>query len=258
MKSLRKTKVSSKKNKTLQKKHGVYKKIILKLSGEMLGSKGRLFDPPAIGSIVDQIIAAQRTGTKVGVVIGAGNIVRGRDTEWLDAVDADLCGMMGTVINGIVLSSTLRVKGIGSRLISGMEISSVVQRSNKFRDKEFFDAGGILIFVGGTGNPLFTTDTAAALRAVEYGADIIIKATKVEGVYSADPVTHKGAKFYRRLTYDQAIEQRLNIMDTAAFAICRDARIPICVYNVKKYALRDVIMGRPIGTLITQGGTSDR
>lgn len=258
MKSLRKAKITSKKKKVLRKKPAVYKKIILKLSGEMLGSKGRLFDPPAIGYIVDQITAAQSAGTKIGVVIGAGNIVRGRDTEWLDAVDADLCGMMGTVINGIVLSSSLRTKGINSRLVSGMEINSVVARSNKFRDNEFFDAGDILIFVGGTGNPLFTTDTAAALRAVEYDADIIIKATKVEGVFSEDPMTNKRAKFYARLTYDQAIEQHLSIMDTAAFAICREARIPICVYDFKKYALRDVVMGKPIGTLITQGGQRDR
>jgi uridylate kinase len=231
MKNPRKAKITSYKKKSTHKKNSVYKKIILKLSGEMLGTKGRLFDPAAIDYIVDQIAAAHRVGTKIGVVVGAGNIVRGRDTEWLDAVDADLCGMMGTVINGIVLSSFLQKNGIGSRLASGMEISSVVQRSNKFRDREFLEAGGILIFVGGTGNPLFTTDTAAALRAVEYGADIIIKATKVEGVFSADPLTHKKAQFYKHLTYDQAIEQHLTVMDTAAFTICRDAEIPICVYR---------------------------
>jgi uridylate kinase len=258
MKSLRKANITSHKKKTHRKKTKVYKKIILKLSGEMLGSKGRLFDPAAIAYITDQLAAAHRAGTKIGVVVGAGNIVRGRDTEWLDTIDADLCGMMGTVINGIVLSSYLQKKGINSRLASGMEISSVVQRSNKFRDREFLDTGGILIFVAGTGNPLFTTDTAAALRAVEYGADVIIKATKVDGVYSADPMIHKKATFYPRLTYDQAIDQHLTVMDMAAFTICRDARIPICVYNLKKNALRDVVRGKSIGTLITQGGTCDR
>lgn len=258
MKSRRKAKGTSRQKKHRSKKTAIYKKVILKLSGELLGGKGRLFDPAAIAYIVDQITATHDTGTKIGVVVGAGNIVRGRDTAWLDPVDADLCGMMGTVINGIVLSSHLQKKGIKTRLVSGMEISSVVQRSNKFNDRDFLDSGGILIFVGGTGNPLFTTDTAAALRAVEYGADIIIKATKVEGVYSADPMTHTQARFYEHLTYDQVIEQRLHVMDMAAYTICRDAHIPICVYNLKKYALRDVIRGGSIGTLITQGGKCDR
>jgi len=230
-----------------------YRRLILKISGEMFGTKRTLFDRKSIDYIVEQIITAKRLGTRIGVVIGGGNIMRGRETHWLNKVDADICGMMATVINGIVIHAQLQKKGITAKLSSGIDISGIVNRSNKFEDIKFYDAGGILIFLGGTGNPVFTTDTAAALRAVEFGADVLIKATNVEGVYSSDPKKNRQAKLYKKLTFDQAIAQNLTIMDLAAFNICKDSHIPICVYALMKHPLRNIIEGSDVGTLITKG-----
>lgn len=230
-----------------------YHRLILKISGEMFGTKRAFFDRKSIDYIVDQITTAKRMGTRIGVVIGGGNIMRGRETHWVNKVDADMCGMMATVINGIIIHSQLQKRSIPAKLSSGMDISGIVNRSNKFEDISFYDAGGLLIFLGGTGNPLFTTDTAAALRAVEFGADILIKATNVEGVYSSDPKKNHQAKLYKKLTFDEAITQNLTIMDLAAFKICKDSNIPICVYELMKYPLSNIIEGSHVGTLISKG-----
>ncbi len=228
-----------------------YHRLILKISGEMLATKGKLFDKSSIEYIVEQIIAANRLGARIGVVIGGGNVIRGREAGWLNKVDADICGMMATVINGIIIHSQLQESSISARLSSGIDISGIVKRSNKFEDFKSYDAGDLLIFLGGTGNPLFTTDTAAALRAAEFRADILIKATNVEGVYSSDPKKNHGATLYKKLTFDEAITENLKIMDLAAFNICRESNIPICVYNLMKYPLKKILEGSDIGTLIT-------
>lgn len=230
-----------------------YKRLILKISGEILGADKNLFRQQSFDHITKQIIDASRLGAKIGVVIGGGNIIRGREAGWLDKIDADVCGMLATIINGIVIHSQLRKLGVSAKLSSGLEVRGVVNRCNKFEDLDFYDSGGVLVFVGGTGNPLFTTDTAAALRAAEFKADILVKATKVEGVYSADPEKNSKAEFYKRLTFQKAIAEKLGIMDLAAFNICRETNIPISVYNLMKYPLSKVIKGEDIGTLITNG-----
>jgi uridylate kinase len=230
-----------------------YNRIILKLSGEFFGNDDKTFNEPAINYAVEQILQAKNMGTKIGVVVGGGNIMRGRDAAWLDTIDADLCGMVGTVINGVVLHSLLESKGQRVKLSSGLVVEGIAEKFSKSTDLEFFDSGGIVIFVGGTGNPLFTTDTAAALRAAEFRVDMLIKGTKVAGVYSADPMTNKSATFYKEISYEQVIKKHLKVMDLAAFNICRDAGIPIYVYNFFEHDLRGVLSGRKIGTIISGG-----
>jgi len=247
--------ISHKKNSVGSKSPEIkYKRIILKISGEVLGRRNDPFDLKAIEYIVQQLITVHLLGVKIGVMVGGGNVIRGRSTSWLNRVDADLCGMIGTIINGVVIYSHLKKNNIDARLSSGIEISGIVKRSNKFEDLNLYDSGCILIFVGGTGNPLFTTDTAAALRTVELNADILIKGTKVEGVYSADPKINRKAKFYSKLKFDEAIKKNLMVMDLAAFNICKEANIPICVYNLMKYPLHRIIRGDAIGTLVIHGG----
>jgi len=231
-----------------------FNRIILKISGEVLGTGKEIFNLKSLDHIIKQIAEANRLGVKIGVVIGGGNLIRGREVQWLNKVDADICGMLSTVMNGIVIYSQLRKNDIPAELSSGIEVAGVVKRCNKFRDLWFYESGTVLIFVGGTGNPLFTTDTAAALRAVEFCAEIVIKATKVEGVYSADPKKYRTAKFYKKLTFNEAIEKQLAVMDLAAFNICRDSNIPINVYDFNKYPLCSILQGKDIGTLITNGG----
>jgi len=228
-----------------------YKRLIFKISGEILGSQTQIFKPKSIEYITRQIFSIHSLGIKFGIVIGGGNIIRGREIDAFDKINADLCGMIGTMINGIVISSYLKKKNVNVSILSSIEVNGIFRKFNKFEDLKNYESGDILVFVGGTGNPLFTTDTAAALRAVELGADIFIKGTKVDGVYSADPITHSDAKFYQRLDYDEAITKNLAVMDLTAFNICKEAKIPICVYNVMKYPLEKIILGEEIGTLIT-------
>jgi uridylate kinase len=233
-----------------------YRKIILKLSGEFLGSRDETFDQTAIRYVVKQIVSAKKLGVRIGVVVGAGNIIRGRDVSWPNKIDADMCGMMATVINGILLLSTLNETEHEVKLSSALAVDGIAERFTKFADLEFYNSGGIVIFAGGTGNPLFTTDTAAALRAAQFGADVLIKGTKVAGVYSSDPQKNKQATLYKKLTYDRAIEENLEVMDLAAFNICRAAEIPICVYDFTQHQLTDVIAGETPGTIIS-GGRDD-
>jgi uridylate kinase len=231
-----------------------YQRLILKISGEMLGRGTDLYHRPAIDHVVRQIVSVHRAGIRIGVVVGGGNIIRGKTTVWLDRVSADLCGMTATVINGIVLQDLLSARGIKTRLSGGFGIRGLVEPFRPVEDRSFYDAGGVLIFVAGTGNPLFTTDTAAALRAVEMKAELLIKATKVEGVYSADPEKDKRAVIFSHLDYETAIRKNLKIMDLAAFGICQESRIPICVYNLSSHALLDIVKGKRIGTIVRKGG----
>jgi len=231
-----------------------FQRLILKISGEMLGQGSEQFHQPAINYVARQIADVHRAGVRIGVVVGGGNIIRGKTSDWLDRVSADLCGMTATVINGIVLQNFLSAIGIKTRLSGGFEIRGLVDYFNPVKDRAFYDEGGVLIFVAGTGNPLFTTDTAAALRAVEMKADLLVKATKVAGVYSADPRKNKRAVFFPELDYETAIRKNLKIMDRAAFSICQEISIPICVYNLTGYRLLDILKGKRIGTLVRKGG----
>jgi len=230
-----------------------HRRIVLKLSGEFIGGRSRIIDRTAIDHTVDQIIQTQKLGVRIGIVIGAGNIIRGRDAEWMDKIDADLCGMVGTVINGIALHSMLKEKKQKVKLSSAIALGGIADSFDRFADLEFYDSGGILIFIAGTGNPLFTTDTAAALRAVQLHADVLIKGTTVAGVYSSDPKKNKRAAFYTKLTYDQVIDKRLAVMDLAAFNICREAAIPIHVYDFMQHSLFDIVSGKTAGTVISGG-----
>ena len=230
-----------------------YQRVLLKISGEILGSDKKLFNQNAFDYITRQISEVSHLGVKVSIVIGGGNIIRGRDIGWFNNIDADMCGMLATIINGLIIQSQLQDSGINSRLSSGLEVRGIVERSNKFEDIDFFNSGGVIVYVGGTGNPLFTTDTAAALRAAELNADILVKATKVDGVYSSDPAKDSTVELYRTLTFQKAIDENLGIMDLAAFNICRRTNIPIYVYNFMKYSLSTVIKGEQIGTLVTNG-----
>ncbi|MCK4941678.1 UMP kinase [candidate division WOR-3 bacterium] len=236
--------------------HLKYRRIILKLSGEFFGNKIKTFDQAAINYTMGQIVSAREAGARIGIVVGAGNIIRGRDAGWMNKIDADMCGMVATVINSTLLYSALSKTDHDVRLSSALAVDGVAQRFNKFDDLEFYNSGGILIFAGGTGNPLFTTDTAAAVRAAEMCADVLIKGTKVAGVYSADPHKNKRATFYRELSYDQAIKKNLGVMDMAAFNLCREANIPIYVYNFSQHQLSDIITGKIVGTIIS-GGCDD-
>jgi len=231
-----------------------YQRLILKISGEMLGRGADQFHRPAIDHVVRQIASVQRAGIRIGIVVGGGNIVRGRAAGWLNRIPADYCGMTATVINGIVLQDLLDALGIKTRLSGGFGIRGLVEPFHPVEDRAFYDAGGVLIFVAGTGNPLFTTDTAAALRAVEMKAELLVKATKVEGVYSADPEKDKRAVLFSELDYETAIRKNLKIMDLAAFGICQESLIPICVYSLSKHALLDIVRGKRIGTIVRKGG----
>ncbi|MEO0184917.1 MAG: UMP kinase [candidate division WOR-3 bacterium] len=227
-----------------------YKRILLKISGEILGKDNEVLTPAVLDYITRQIVSVYSLGVKVAVVIGGGNIIRGKEVSWLNPVDADLCGMVATVINGMALYSYLKKKIDNVYLRSSFEVTGFVESFHKIEDQTIYNQGGVIILVGGTGNPLFTTDTAAALRAVELSAELLIKGTKVEGVYSADPKKDRKAKFYRRITYEQAIDKNLKVMDITAFRICREAKIPICVYNLMKHPLKKIVLGEEVGTFV--------
>lgn len=216
----------------------------------MLGAGRAPFATGTLNYVARQVRDAAAAGARVGIVVGGGNIMRGRTAVWLDRIAADFCGMTATVINGIILRQFLAAAGLDVRLSGGLQINGLVDQCHEARDRRFFDGGGVPVFVGGTGNPLFTTDTAAALRAAQMRADLLIKGTKVAGVYSADPLRVPNARRYRTLSYDEAIRRGLGVMDQAAFGICREARIPICVYDFMKHRLVEVIAGAAIGTLV--------
>ncbi|MEO0156565.1 MAG: UMP kinase [candidate division WOR-3 bacterium] len=227
-----------------------YKKILLKISGEILGQNDEVLTPSILNYIAEQILSVYKLGVKTAVVVGGGNIIRGKEISWLNPVEADLCGMVATVINGMALYSILKKTIDNVYLRSSFEVTGFVESFHKIEDQTIYNQGGVIILVGGTGNPLFTTDTAAALRAVEFSSEILIKGTKVDGVYSADPKKNKNAKFYRKLRFQQAIEKNLNVIDITAFRICKDAGIPIYVYNLIKYPLKKILYGEAVGTLV--------
>ncbi len=236
-----------------------YRKVLLKVSGESLAQVGALgIDPEALNLLAHEIIAAVETGTAVAVVIGGGNIVRGAalaKAGLIPQASADYMGMLGTIINGIALKETLDKLGQPTRLLSALNITSVAEPFIRGRALRHMEKGRVIILGGGTGNPFCTTDTAAALRATELECDIILKATKVDGVYSSDPKTDPKAKRYERLTFDEAIAAHLKIMDLTAFSMCMEQNLPIVVFDFKvRGNIKAVVEGRPIGTMITSRG----
>ena len=228
-----------------------YKRAIIKLSGELLGGEG-VFNDLSIRTIGEQLIAAQDRGFEIGVVLGAGNICRGVELIKLgiDQVDADQMGMLATSINGIALASVIRGLGGRVQIIGSYQIPGVVLGFKRDEALKALSNGDILIFTGGTGNPLFTTDTAAVIRAVELKANIVLKGTKVDGVYSADPLKNDDAHLYDKISFKEAVDKRLQVIDITALAILEQSKIPLVVFNGYKKVINDILKGERVGTLV--------
>lgn len=231
-----------------------YKRILLKLSGEaLMGEDPYGINRQSIGEIVAEIAQVGRMGVEIGVVIGGGNIFRGvaPGASGMDRATADYMGMLATVMNALALQDAMRHAGVTSRVQSALNIEQIVEPYIRGKAIRYLEEGKIVIFAAGTGNPFFTTDTAAALRGSEVGAEIVLKATKVDGVYTADPMTDRSAKRYGRISFDEAISRNLKVMDATALTLCRDQKLPINVFSIfKKDALRRVVIGEDEGTLV--------
>jgi uridylate kinase len=231
-----------------------YHRILLKLSGEaLMGAADYGIDPEVIGRLANEIIAVQRAGSEVGVVIGGGNIFRGAGlaAAGMDRVTGDHMGMLATVMNALAMQDAIEKRGGFARVMSAIPIHDVAEDYIRRRAIRHIEKGRIVLFAAGIGNPFFTTDSAAALRAVELGADLLLKATKVDGVYTADPARHADATRYESLSYDEVIEHRLEVMDTAAIALCRDHSMPLRIYDMTVAGnLMRIMQGESIGTLV--------
>lgn len=232
-----------------------YQRILLKLSGEaLLGKEDYGIDPNIIHRIAVEIREVTRQGIQVAVVIGGGNIFRGAGLarSGIDRVTGDHMGMLATVMNSLALQDALERVGATARVMSAVSVHDVCEDYIRRRAIRHLEKGRVVICAGGTGNPFFTTDTAAALRAIEIGADILLKATKVDGVYAADPAKEPQAELYERLGYDRVIESKLGVMDANAIVLCRDQRMPIRVFNVfDEGTLVRIVKGEAIGTLVS-------
>lgn len=233
-----------------------YRRILLKLSGEALMGNGDYgIDPGIIKGLAHEIIAVQQAGAEVGVVIGGGNIFRGAGLAagGMDRVTGDHMGMLATVINALAMQDALEKHGVNARVMSAIKINQICEDYIRRRAVRHLEKGRIAIFAAGTGNPFFTTDSAAALRATEINAELLLKATKVDGIYDSDPKKNPAAKRFQRLTYDDVLQRNLQVMDTAAFALCRENDIPLRIYDMGNAgALMRILQGEDIGTLVTR------
>jgi uridylate kinase len=236
-------------------KKPIYKRIVLKLSGEALeGDRGFGIDPQMISSIAQQIKDVRALGVDIVCIIGGGNFFRGVEGEknGIDRATADYIGMLATVMNGLVMSDALEKVGVQTRVQSALEIKALCEPYIRRRAMRHLEKGRVVIFAAGTGNPFFTTDTAAALRAVEMDADVILKATKVDGVYDKDPLKHKDAKKFTKLSYLNVIKKQLRVMDTTATSLCMENQLPIVIFNLNQPGnIRRVVMGEKIGTVVS-------
>lgn len=231
-----------------------YKRILLKLSGEaLMGDDAFGINEDVVTRIVQEVAEVVAQGVQVGIVIGGGNIFRGMKgaATGMDRATADYMGMLATVMNAMALADAMRRASVEARVQSALRIDQVVEPYIRGRAIRHLEEGRVVIFAAGTGNPFFTTDTAAALRGAEIGAQIVLKATKVDGVYTSDPQKDPDAKRYHRISFDEAIGRNLAVLDATAFALCRDQRLPINVFSIlKPGALKRVIMGEDEGTLV--------
>jgi uridylate kinase len=236
------------------KKNVVYKKILLKISGEaLLGKQSSGVDPDVADYIADEIKSLSGFHVQLGIVIGGGNIFRGIEAsaKGMDRTTADYMGMLATVINSLALQSALEKRGLPTRVQSSIEMREIAEPFIQRRAIRHLEKGRIVVFAGGTGNPYFSTDTAAALRAVEMRADIIMKATKVDGVYNADPVKDKTAVMFKKISYIDVLTRNLKVMDATAISLCRDNLLPIIIFNLqKKGNIRRAVCGQKIGTYV--------
>jgi len=236
------------------KRAAVYKRILLKVSGEgLLGSAGYGIDPVIIKRIADEIDEVIELGVQVGLVLGGGNIFRGAGLAeaGMDRVTGDHMGMLATVINALALQDALEQNGTNARVMSALQIHDVCEDYIRRRAISHLEKGRVVIFAAGTGNPFFTTDTAASLRAIEIGADLLIKATKVDGIYSADPAIDSEAIRYSELTFDYVLMEKLNVMDATAIVMCRDNNLPLVVFNLNNQGdLVRLVCGDELGTSV--------
>ena len=232
-----------------------YSRILLKLSGEALqGRQGYGIDNKILDQIASEISEVSKLGVQVSIVIGGGNIYRGVSAaaEGMDRTTADYMGMLATAINSIALQHFLEKNNQVTRVQSALELNRVAEPYIQRRAMRHLEKGRIVIFAAGTGNPYFTTDTAASLRALEINAEIILKATKVNGVYDKDPNKYKNAKMFKALKYMQVLEKELEIMDSTAISLCKDNKIPICVFNLfQKNNIKKIILGKKVGTIVS-------
>ena len=235
-----------------------YRRALLKLSGEaLIGEQGYGIDAKMLQYLADEISDVHRLGVELALVIGGGNIFRGSEAEarGIDRVTADNMGMLATVINGLSLQSALEQAGVVTRVQTAFEMRAVAEPYIRRRALRHLEKGRVVLFAGGTGNPYFTTDTTAALRAAEIDADVVLKATKVDGIYDEDPMTHPEAVRLPRLTYLDTLQRRLKVMDATAVSLCMDNQLPIVVFDINQPGnLRSVMQGKSIGTLV--GGES--
>ena len=231
-----------------------HQRILLKLSGEaLMGDDAFGINRTTIERIVGEIAEVTRLGVQVAVVIGGGNIFRGvaGGSAGMDRATADYMGMLATVMNALALADAMNHQGLVARVMSAIGIEQVVEPYVRPKALQYLEEGKVVVFAAGTGNPFFTTDTAAALRGAEIGAELVLKATKVDGVYTADPHKDKSAARYAKLTFDEAMSRNLGIMDATAFALCRDQKLPIRVFSIfKPGALKAVVLGSDEGTLV--------
>ena len=232
-----------------------YKRVLLKLSGEaLMGNDAFGVNPETISKIVNEIKLMVDSGVELAIVIGGGNIFRGvaLGSKGMDRATADYMGMLATVMNAIALQDAMKHIGIISRVQSAIKIEQIVEPYIRGKAIRYIEDNKVVIFAAGTGNPFFTTDTAAALRAIELNAEVVIKATKVEGIFTADPEKVKDAKLFKNITFDEVISKKLKVMDSTAFTLCRDQGMPIAVLSLfKKNALLNFIHGKDVGTLVT-------
>ena len=230
------------------------KRVMLKLSGEaLMGEDAYGINRATLERIVSEVAEVVRMGVEMGIVIGGGNIFRGvaLGAAGMDRATADYMGMLATVMNALALQDAMRRIGLASRVQSAINIEQVAEPYIRGKAMRYLEEGKVVIFGAGTGNPFFTTDTAAALRGMEMNVEMVLKATKVDGVYTDDPKTHPDAMRYKRLTFDEAIVKNLKVMDATALTLCRDQKLPICVFSIfKTGALKRVILGEDEGTLV--------
>jgi uridylate kinase len=231
-----------------------FKRILLKLSGELLGgTKGYGIDEDVLSVLAAEIADVRKSGVDVGVVLGGGNIFRGlaAASRGMDRVAADYMGMLATVINSLALQHALEKQGLFTRVLSAIDMQKVAEPFIRRRAVRHLEKGRVVIFAAGTGNPYFTTDTAAALRAIEVGADVVLKGTRVDGVYDQDPERHADASRYEVITYLDVLNQGLKVMDATAVSLCMDNKLPIVVFDIgTRGNLKRVVEGEPVGTLV--------
>jgi len=231
-----------------------YRRILLKLSGEaLMGSTQNAIDSATLSQIADELVDVHGLGVEIAMVLGGGNIFRGiaASSSGMDRAHADYMGMLATVINSLALQDALEARGAHTRVMTALEMERVAEPYIRRRSIRHLEKGRLVIFAAGTGNPYFTTDTAASLRAMEIGAEIVMKATKVDGVYDKDPNKHKDARMFRRLSYLDVLNRNLGVMDSTAISLCRDNSLPILVFNMTKPGnIRRVLLGEPLGTMV--------